>query len=300
VDGVIAIDPFLIESLLQLTGPIVVPEVHQTFDAQNFFLTSLNLSSFTPTADRKGFLRYFGQRLVERLMTTPASAWPSLGQLLQDACLRHDLQVSLHDQSVQPVAQRFHCTGEMDRAPGDYVMAVDANLNGGKSNYWLERTFSGQVRLKPDGTAVHAMTIHYKNPAAPSPLSFDYRNYLRVFIPSDARVTNVTGLNQISVATESGRTVVGGWMSAARGKTLTVTVAYEVPGAWSSASGYRFYWQKQAGTRDDPLRLTISLPAQLSATSVQPPASVAGSALEFSLPLHQDREFKLGFTPPRK
>jgi hypothetical protein len=300
VDGVIAIDPLLIESILQLTGPIVVPEVHQTFDAQNFFLTSLNLSSFTPTADRKGFLRYFGQRLVERLMNSPASVWPSLGQLLQDACLRHDLQASFHDPGVQAVAKRFQCTGEMNGAPGDYVMAVDANLGGGKDNYWLERTFSGQVQLKTDGSALHTLTIDYKNPAASSPLSWDYNNYLRVFVPSGARVMKVTGLSQVSGVPESGRTVIGGWMSIARGKTLTVTVVYEVPRAWSSASGYRFYWQKQAGTRDDPLHVTISLPAQLSATSVQPPASATGSAVEFSLPLHQDREFKLGFVAPRK
>jgi hypothetical protein len=77
------------------------------------------------------------------------------------------------------------------------------------------------------------MTIQYKNPAAPSPLSLDYKNYLRVFVPSNARITQVTGLSQISAATESGRTVIGGWMSIERGKTVTVTVAYDVPGAWS-------------------------------------------------------------------
>jgi hypothetical protein len=39
----------------------------------------------------------------------------------------------------------------MNGAPGDYLMAVDANLGGGKDNYWLERTFSGRSSSKRMG-----------------------------------------------------------------------------------------------------------------------------------------------------
>jgi hypothetical protein len=175
VDGVIAIDPPLIERLLGVTGPVAVPEVHQTFTAENFFLQSLLLSSLTIGADRKDFLKVFGLRLMDRLLGITPSQWSPLAQMLQESCLSHDLQVALHDPAVQSlIIQRFHCDGAMATPFGDYVMAVDANVGGGKDNYWLNRAFSAQVQLRPDGTVGHALAIRYRNAA---PNRFPYAPY---------------------------------------------------------------------------------------------------------------------------
>jgi hypothetical protein len=292
VDGVIAIDPLLIESLLHHTGPIGIPEVRETFSEQNFFLTGLNLARVGGDK-RKDFLKLFGQRLVDRLLSSPPTAWPALGQLLQDSCLRHDVQAAFHDERVQSMVRRFHCSGELYRGPDDYVFAVDANLAGGKSNYWLERSFADQVELQANGIASHTLKIGYRNPAIASPMSWDYNNYLRVFLPERARISAVAGLTEITVSPESGRTVVGGWMSIRKGLTHSVSVRYEVPEAWSPTGGYRLYWQKQAGTRDDPLHLVLSLPPNMRAAAVTPAARPNDRRLEVSIPLHQDREFKL-------
>jgi hypothetical protein len=299
VDGVIAIDPYLIESLLRHTGPIGVPEVRQTFNEQNFFLTSLNLSR-VGGQERKDFLSFFGQRLLDRLTSSPPAAWPALGQLLQDSCLRHDLQAAFHDEKLQSIVRRFHCSGELYQGPDDYVFAVDANLAGGKSNYLLERTFADQVELQASGIASHTLKIGYRNPAIASPMSWDYNNYLRVFLPAHARISSVTGLTEITGTLESGRIVVGGWMSIQKGLTHTVSVRYEVPEAWSPAGGYRFYWQKQGGTRDDPMQLAISLPPNMRAAAMTPTARLNDGRLEVSIPLHQDREFKVTLAAARK
>jgi hypothetical protein len=299
VDGVIAIDPYLIESLLRQTGPIGVPEVRQTLTEQNFFLTSLNLSG-AGGQQRKDFLSFFGQRLLDRLTSSAPAAWPALGQIFQDSCLRHDIQAAFHDEKVQSLVRRFHCTGELYRGLDDYVFAVDANLAGGKDQYWLERVFTGQVELQPDGVASHAITIGYRNPAIPSPMSWDYNNYLRVFLPARARISSVKGLTEMTVTSESGRTVVAGWMSIVKGRTHSVSVRYDVPEAWSLADGYRLYWQKQAGTRDDPLQLVLSLPPNMRAAEMTPAARANDGKLDISIPLHQDREFRLTLAPAGK
>jgi hypothetical protein len=180
------------------------------------------------------------------------------------------------------------------------VFAVDANLAGGKSNYLLERTFADQVELQASGIASHTLKIGYRNPAIASPMSWDYNNYLRVFLPAHARISSVTGLTEITGTLESGRIVVGGWMSIQKGLTHTVSVRYEVPEAWSPAGGYRFYWQKQGGTRDDPMQLAISLPPNMRAAAMTPTARLNDGRLEVSIPLHQDREFKVTLAAARK
>jgi hypothetical protein len=205
--------------------------------------------------------------------------------------------VALHDPTIQNlIAERFHCSGAMQSTPSDYVMAVDANIGGGKDNYWLSRALSAQVQLRPDGTVGHALTIRYLN-AAPDRYPYKpYQNYLRVYLPEGAQAVRAAGLTDWTFGHETGHGVVSGWMTVPFGKELTIQVNYELPNGWSSTRGYRLYWQKQAGTRDDRLNLELAWPAPSPTATVLPATGNRNEqGASFSLSMTQDQEIVLTF-----
>jgi hypothetical protein len=73
VDGVIAIDPYFVASLLAIVGPTKVPETGDIVDANNFFATALNRIELKLTATRKNFLGQAGRAILPKVLALRAS-----------------------------------------------------------------------------------------------------------------------------------------------------------------------------------------------------------------------------------
>jgi hypothetical protein len=264
VDGVIAIDPYLLERLLTLTGPIHVDQINETFDAQNFFSKALHRAEFGAgdTAKRKDFLGLLGVEVQKRITGFTPKQWPKVADVLRAACDARDIQAQLDPPAAQALIARFNCTGALRVTPTDYLLSVDSNLGGWKNNFWLERSFKLDLEAQSNGAVRHTLTIHYFNGTPRDhPTSPSYKNYLRLYLPASSRVVSVAGdgltnLDPLRRA-DRGYAQLAGWMNIKPGAPWTVLVVYDVPDM-VRAQGYELLWQKQAGTRGDDVEVRFA------------------------------------------
>jgi len=299
VDGVIAIDPFLIEKLLTITGPITIPEVRDTFDSNNFLAKSIQHAEFSgrPNEVRKDFLGLIGIEIQKRLFSLDPKALPKVGDILADACQTRDLQVQFDQPAARALLNRFECTGAMRATPADYLMSVDTNLNAWKNNFWLDRSFKLALDVQPNRTVRHTLTIRYLNGTPRNQPGPYYNNYLRVYLPKDAQLISVGGdgltSRQFVRGADGGYAQLSGWMSINPGAVWTVRVVYDVPNAVASGS-YQLTWQKQAGTRADVAEVTFAAP-EGARLEVQAGPTVHGARAEWKTKLDRDITLALKF-----
>jgi hypothetical protein len=264
VDGVIAIDPFFIQRLLAITGPLKVPETGDTLDQNNFYALTFGRVE-APVAGRKDYLSFAAKQILARLLKLPPNKWFAVLQAIQTSCESGSLQASFHDQEAQVLSNRHHCGGQVESPPGDGLMIVETNVGGNKDDYWMRRSYSLQISVNPDGSARHTLRLHYDGLADHGfrlTGRWGYTGWLRIYLPASTTLVSVTG-TKLDPADELGRRVLQGWFYVQFAHSADVTVVYDEGAAVMSADqhGIHVLWQKQAGRVADPISVDLRLPA---------------------------------------
>ncbi len=317
VDGVIGINVTTLQQLLDVTGPVEVSEYGVTVDQSNVMDTTeaLTRTALEPGSDRKAFAAYLAEEMLHRLMSLPSSQWSPLLDTVQK--LRDSKTVLFYsfDPAVESLTQSMGLDGALQGRPGDYLMPVEASVNSTKLNIAIDKRMQMQVALDELGDAHSTVTFDYQNdltaweqgrdPTLVSRLMLDglYGGYLRLFTDGSSRLQDValdgTSAGAQEISTEDGKSVFGRFFSLPKDAHREVTFQYVTPAIASvgvKTSQYSLFIQKQPGTGDIPLSLTLSLPDGAKPLSLQLDGKpVGGSDLELQTDLSQDREIVLTY-----
>ncbi len=266
-DGVLAVNATFITKLLALTGPIALPDYGVTVDAENFLFETEKAVEIDadPTLNTpKAFLSDLAPLLLDKMtkadMPTFLAMLDVVGQGLHDK----DIQVYFDNNELQAAMNSLGWTGAVKSTAGDYLMVVDTNLGGGKTDGVIEQQVDVVADVADDGSVVDKVTItkiHHGMPEA----VFSGRNnvdYLRLYVPSGSQLLNADGFEvpdeslfkssdvplqtdeDLSLAmtgvskdlvtgtdvwNEQGKTVFGNWMQTAPGETQVVHLTYKLP-----------------------------------------------------------------------
>lgn len=260
VAGVIAIDPYLIADLLTLTGPVAVPETGDVLTPQNFFETTLRkVELHRGATPRKSFLSYATTAVIDRLKKLPAHDWLKVAQIVEQACLSKDIQAYFDAPTLQAQVNHFGCGGQVPAFQQDGLLVVDENLNSNKDDFWISRSFKLEVQQRQDGSARHTLTIDYGPYPKLEQLTTPFIDWLRVYVPSGARLISASGIEAQQRA-DLGNTVLEGWVQFDFNRTKQLTLIYEVPPGVMGGGGQppAVLWIKQAGRQHDPVSISIS------------------------------------------
>ena len=319
VDGVIGINVSTLERLLEVTGPVTVPEFGVTVTSENAFdLTEEHTRvPFEPRGDRKEFVALLADEVLERVLRPAPGMWSPLVDAIQDLGDEKNLLLFSHDSGQQELIREFGWDGEVSNSSGDFLMLVDASVNSTKLNVVLEQTIDIEVRLSDAGSARTVVTVDYNNNLAPwvegrDPelvrrlmLSGLYGGYLRLFVPEGSRIVSVRdehreiGLEEFG--NELGLTVFGRFFALPRDTQKRLVFEYIVPAAVGTKSDiwhYRLQLAKQPGQQPLPITLRVVPPERMEITSTIGNGNSYGadSELEFVL----DRDWTLEFELSRR
>ena len=269
VQGVIAVTPGFMQNALRITGPISVPEFHETVTADNFVnrihyhqLGDITGSSFvqdpgSQSSQRKAFTAYLFDHFFTRVQQVASKSASQLAHLLINSVHTKDIQVYVNDSKVEDILQKAHL-GSTVEAPssGDSLFVVDANEGGNKANYFMHFTAHDNVTIDTSGNAVHHLTLRYAWPYSQYALANDYGNvylykdYVRVYVPPKSQLQGQTGWIPQGTTQAFGREVFAGLFELNFGQTGSITLTWKVPhAATHDASGWHYTYlvQKQAG-----------------------------------------------------
>jgi hypothetical protein len=189
----------------------------------------------------------------------------------------------------------------------DYLYLVEANLGVNKANYFLYRNVEEAINIGQNSID-RVVKINYENTAKNANWpGGDYKNYLRVYVPTDVTVSQVSladgdnpnnkkiyGNDELKISEVNGKKEIGFLVTVPVLKKRVVEIRYTSNVTMDATKNFSYlnYIQRQPGSGDTGLVSLVSFPDKWQPMQVQPTASLVGGKLLFNQKL--DRNIKMG------
>jgi hypothetical protein len=318
IDGVVAITTYALDRLLEVVGPIDVPEYGVEVQPGGVTMALLAATRGTDSSieGRKDVLDALGIEAVERLLSLPPERWTESVSALEDIGRGRDALAWFADPEAQALVDEAGWAGRVAQDPGDYLYVVESNVAPtSKYNLVVDRADSLVVRLDEDGDAINKLSLTWQNDAGddgePYASLRDYSNnrqgwygaYLRVLAPTGVELVDARGRAADRVsgvereATEAGRAVFANYLLMPPGESR-MTYRWRVPGAaQETAEGwlYELLIQKQPGARSAPVAVRVELPAGATVSAVSEGAAVDGTTVSLETDLTTDLRLRVEY-----
>ncbi|MBN2306680.1 DUF4012 domain-containing protein [Candidatus Peregrinibacteria bacterium] len=324
VDTVIAIDQNVVEGLLELTGPVVLPSFPFQIRAGNFsdiisFYTEAKLSESATPKQLLFDLIPVLQKKIPDLSETGRLI--DLGKkLIKEG---HVQMYSMHP-GVQELIVRIGLDGAIEKPAEkkDYLSVITTAIGGNKSDEYMHMQLHHLSHISEKGKIEDVLTIkktHTWNHHAETKLANLISrygtgalgeesayfilgrgpnvDYMRVYVPKGSALQDASGidLTAIEVSEDLDWTVFAFTLGPINaGDEKEVTIRYLLPFnlSFHPEDSYQFVAEKQAGAENITLKKEIILPDSLIVTNSNPISSNAFSLIPiFETELNRNQTF---------
>ena len=280
VDGVIAVDLYAVQYLLEALGPVEVPGYGVSIGGSNALETLWEGYRRDP-----GFLPALTSAVAGRLQQPDLlrpERLPALLEALGRSLEEKHILLYFNDPALQSAVVRAGWSGALRDDPGDFLMVVDSDFSYAEVNRFIEQEMAYQVVLDHDLKVRRStVTLTYRNHfdrwssaetreqfggACFDPQTEDlvvspgcYGDYIRLYLPRGSRFIEAQGFDDgMEYREENNRTCIAGYLRVLPGEERTVSVTY-VPPAGPLGGQYRLTWQKQPGTAALPVEVEVQV-----------------------------------------
>ncbi|MFH0805734.1 MAG: DUF4012 domain-containing protein [Patescibacteria group bacterium] len=269
VDGVISLTPTLIERLLEITGPISMPDYDVVLDENNFIeLVQYKVEiDYDKELNRpKKILADFAPKFIETLSSLSSENKKKAITIIFDCLKEKHILAYFNDQSLEKLSIDEGWSGKILETDKDYLSVVSSNINGYKTDRMVEETISHEAEIQEDGSIVDTLTIKREHKGGDSEYDWWNRvnsNYLRVYLPLGSELISANGqsleiyqppidyqknnfkkdplVEEIEskmitdkktgtrIFEESNKTVFGNWVYVSPGETVILVYKYKLP-----------------------------------------------------------------------
>lgn len=273
-DGVIAVNATVLERLLTITGPVRDEKRGLTLTADDALTNIQTVVEQSPEKKQhkpKQILTDLAPELIERFKTAASENTLPLFLHLQEALQQKEVQVYLTDTAAARTIDSFGWSGKILPAfPGqDYLMVVNSNIQGAKSDAKIKQLISHQTVIEDDGRIVNTVTITREHTGNKEEKLYGATNidYLRLYVPQGSKLLSAAGFTWpdekafrvpeswykkdetllnletvVGVDTDSGtritnefgKTSFGNWVITMPGETSQIQFTYQLPFTASS------------------------------------------------------------------
>ncbi len=268
VDGVIALNASYMAEMLALLGSIDMPEYDRTITSDNFLLETQKIVELECDREEnkpKQFIADLAPKLLDKIEEASTETFLDVLEKVGEGFTEKEIQVYVKNPKLMHMITELGYDGAIKQTAGDYLMIIDANIGGGKTDGTIRESVALDIHIQNDGSFENTLTITREHPGAKGDLFSGVNNvdYLRVYVPEGATLLSATGdftppddslfeksdldlefdpdLQQIQTAVskdttsgtdisqEFGKTVFGNWIQTKPGATSTVQFKYRLP-----------------------------------------------------------------------
>ena len=169
LDGTILVDPFALQSMLAVTGPVTVPDPEiGTLNSETVVPYVVNEAPLALglAGERKEVLGEAARAVLGEFLSGDVQGRQRL-EALGDAVSGGHLVIHAASPQVQAALSRLEATGALpDPTQTSLALAIN-NTALSKADFWLKQRIHWTVALDPDGTA-NATAVHEIENAAPA------------------------------------------------------------------------------------------------------------------------------------
>ena len=293
VDGVIAITPTIITRILEVTGPIDLPEYSLRLDSNNFVATIQNEVEYGDNrAQPKQVVVDFVPRFIKKLSQQDKAQWTKILQIILGGVDEKQVLAYFADPKLEAVVVKNNLAGEVKTTEGDYLSIVHTNVKGSKTDAVIDNSYNLEVVQLEDGSLEHTLKITRTHKGGREKYGFYNRknpDWVRVLVPANAKFIGIDGNTRVAYQplisyalgefkhdpdltryeanrerlsggvesfNETGKKVFAFWLETEPQQSRTVTLRYITPPA-SPTEQYLLLWQKQAGVIGEQLTFSF-------------------------------------------
>ncbi len=201
LQGVIAFTPILIEKLMQITGPISLPQWTSdlvTPTNLEYLIHKFQLLQTPKDQDRKAFTHDLSAVMLAKIKSMHGEQLKRVIDVATQALKSKDLQVYFRDPHAELILQQLGLSGAIRTGSGDGFYVVDTNDGGDKANTFVSEQQTDVVTLLPNGGAIHHLRIavtYNRHGLVFGNGVDDYNDMQRVYLPGDATILGYSGFN---------------------------------------------------------------------------------------------------------
>ena len=291
IDGIVAVDIPLIKDLLEVHGPLEIPEGKVPLTADNVVeeLTSIVEAEHrvAERSQRKNPVIALANGLVRRVTDmTGDQVLPTLAAFGRAADEKH-LQIYLLDPQAQAEMVVTGWSGALDPPEGttDLVAVSNGEVTQSKANLGVAKTIDYRVQLDPDGLARSTLTLGYKKsqPKVAGLRQETLANFVRAHRSPGAQLTSASTSEFESIRDLTGLPTFGHHFTLRRGSTsveLQTTMPQVLQQTAPQTDGpnwhYRLLVAKQADLVDTDTTASVTIPAGWRVTGATAHFRVSG------------------------
>jgi hypothetical protein len=201
VDGVVAVNLAVVEKVLQVVGPVYLPDYQTEVTAETFAeVARSDRDEFFPGSIAKvQFLSHFMTQLKLKLSQLNTDQIKEIFKVLDSSLASKDIQLFSNQPALQELLHQYQITGELNSPESAlYFMSIESNVGINKANRSILR--SAVIDLGANESN-YAITFTNQNPiTSPANLTlqpnaaphFHYVNYQRFLLNPTASITQIT------------------------------------------------------------------------------------------------------------
>jgi Protein of unknown function (DUF4012) len=210
IDGNIALTPTVIAHVLNVIGPIKVPQYNETITAQNLedklhyyqqdfgaIAVERQKTGTHNAATRKAFTSLLGHLLLDKVRHEPVKELVKIMQNAVKDIQSRDLEIYFTNPLAEGWMIQHGYSGAMDTfSKQDGFMVVQSNISISKASQYVHTTEQDNVSLDAQGGATHNLTITLDYKQTGPVYGFDtYADYIRVYAPKNAQLQGGNGFD---------------------------------------------------------------------------------------------------------
>jgi hypothetical protein len=318
LDGTIVADPFALQALLGMTGPVLVEGTDVTLDSTNAVqvLSHDAYIQFPDPNERKLVLGESARLVFDRFLTDAAAADPvGAAKTLMQVGADGNMLLHAADPAVQEAFELAGISGQLLNPQGDFLGVFLSNAAANKADFYLEPFISYDVQLLDDGSAEATATVELRNqtPAEGLPAYIigpyderfqpgENRSYVSTYCATSCRLESFEAPGEetevIGSQKELGHPVFSTFANIPSGDSAILTFHITLPDAWrsdGSRSRYTLTYQGQNTIRPTNLTLDIHAPDGTTILSASPGIERRGTHATWSGPPGDQMTWEVAF-----
>ena len=144
--------------LLQLTGPVTVPDWPTPIDSGNVVNVTLRdaYAQFAATPDRADFLGDVAKAAVDEATAGTLGKPAQIAKVLGGAAHAGHLILGFTRPNEEALADQLGVSGRLDPVRSDAIAVTSSNFAGNKIDYYLNRAVDYRVELRPNQSLTRA------------------------------------------------------------------------------------------------------------------------------------------------
>lgn len=314
VDGLITVNFSVLEDLLHNLGEIKLELDGKVLDASNIWYELQKAVELDYDKEENKPKQIVGEllfQLQEKLLAGDVALKETFFKVILKNLWRKEILLYSNNEQIENLVRAYNFGGEIlknDKA--NYLMVVNANLGGNKSDAVVRQHIDHQTVVEKDGSIVCSVNIKRKNTAQANQAFLTGANtvYMQVYVPQGSELLSAYGFTGMaeekyktienyteidsdladlyatsqsnefgmSIHDEFGKTVFANWVSVEPGDEANLNLIYRLPftlydlAIARGSYAYSLLVQKQSGDIYTDIEHSFVLPDQWSVNDAYP------------------------------